>query len=118
MSNAFSIFSVYAIVWLAIVVWDTLATFSLEYRFVWKSRWSFLKIAFLFKYVRVTRSLSRYWTPICMLLEVIMVKARVPADLCQHIAVFHPAGALVTIILVLLILIELAAMVAVTTQSE
>ncbi|GAA5863514.1 hypothetical protein JCM8547_007271 [Rhodosporidiobolus lusitaniae] len=133
LGTALPLFSSYAVIWCAVLWWDTLATLPLEYRFIWRgSKWSWLKVVFL---------VNRYWTPLCMLLEVLMLKLTIAPELCQQIAVFHPAAATVTIIacgailavrlyalwdrssriltlLLVLLTVELAVMVGVTTRSQ
>ncbi|BGP20314.1 hypothetical protein JCM10213_002057 [Rhodosporidiobolus nylandii] len=87
--DALPIFKAYAMFWLGIILWDTLATFPIEYRFVWKSKWSILKVCYL---------LNRYWTPLAMFFDVLMITSHVSEDLCGHIARFNPASGMISIL--------------------
>jgi len=37
----------YVIVWTALLYWDWLALIPLEYKYIWKARWTWLKLIFL-----------------------------------------------------------------------
>ncbi|BGP20300.1 hypothetical protein JCM10213_002071 [Rhodosporidiobolus nylandii] len=89
LKDALPIFKAYAMFWLGIILWDTLSTFPVEYRFVWKSNWSILKACYL---------LNRYWTPIAIFFDVLMINSHVSPSLCTHVARFFPASAMVTIL--------------------
>jgi len=41
----------YLVAWVAIMIWDVVSTFPSEYRYVWKSDWSVLKVLFFLKFV-------------------------------------------------------------------
>ncbi|GAA5902256.1 hypothetical protein JCM5296_003965 [Sporobolomyces johnsonii] len=73
----------YLVVFLSILLWDTVATFPSEYRHIWRAKWTPVKVAFL---------LNRYWTVVYMTLDTAMVVRAVSPGLCQHIYLFQPAG--------------------------
>ena len=58
----------YLIAWTTILVWDWLALLPSEYRYIWKARWTPLKIVFL---------LNRYGVLVCQILTTAMILATV-----------------------------------------
>ncbi|GAA5897935.1 hypothetical protein JCM6882_005116 [Rhodosporidiobolus microsporus] len=89
LSKSLQLFASLTVVWFGIVIWDTLATLHLEYRYVWRAKWSWLKVAFL---------INRWWTSVCVTLAMLMVKGHISPSLCSKIAIFHPIGALIIIL--------------------
>ncbi|GAA6038847.1 hypothetical protein JCM8097_002925 [Rhodosporidiobolus ruineniae] len=107
LDDALQLFATAAVFWLGIVVWDTLATFPREYKYMWRAKWSFLKVAFL---------VNRYWLLTSMVVRIWLVKSTISAgaslsaliwetlltilglvDLCTRIAGLHPASTTITI---------------------
>ena len=58
----------YLIAWTTILVWDWLALLPSEYRYIWKARWTPLKVVFL---------LNRYGVLVCQILTTAMILATV-----------------------------------------
>ncbi|GAA5825090.1 hypothetical protein JCM5353_006502 [Sporobolomyces roseus] len=63
----------YVIVWTALLYWDWLALLPLEYKYIWKARWTWLKLIFL---------LNRYGVLMWNFFSMAMIFATVSKDLC------------------------------------
>ncbi|GAA5982062.1 hypothetical protein JCM5350_000632 [Sporobolomyces pararoseus] len=66
----------YMIVFVAIIIWDTIATWPGEYRYLWKQDWSSLKAIFL---------VNRYWSVIARVVTMALVLASIPSGACEKI---------------------------------
>ncbi|GAA5958568.1 hypothetical protein JCM3765_006676 [Sporobolomyces pararoseus] len=76
----------YVVAWMAIVVFDYLATLPLEIRYIWPSKLSPLKIIFL---------ALRYWTIINQIVSTTLIMANIPPSMCNRAYRFETAGAVI-----------------------
>ncbi|GAA6021552.1 hypothetical protein JCM10207_005065 [Rhodosporidiobolus poonsookiae] len=82
-------FTIFTCVWLGIYIWDTMATFPLEYRCVLRAKMSAVKAAYL---------VNRYWTLILLALEVVVLTGAFTPDTCSTLAFVRPVGQIVTVV--------------------
>ncbi|GAA6019213.1 hypothetical protein JCM11491_001419 [Sporobolomyces phaffii] len=66
----------YMIVFVAIIIWDTIATWPGEYRYLWKQDWTSLKAVFL---------INRYWSICAQVVTMALVLAAVPPGACEKV---------------------------------
>ncbi|GAA5829452.1 hypothetical protein JCM5353_001338 [Sporobolomyces roseus] len=87
----------YLIVWTALLVWDSLATFPTEYRVIWKRRWTPLKAVFL---------LNRYGTLILEIASATMILTPMSKEACDRIFWIQPVTIVFVILLIGLLVVE------------
>lgn len=82
------VFRDYLIVMVAVLVWDSLCTLNLERKFIWRARWTPLKVAYL---------INRYWTLALACITTVLIQTNVPVHICLKIARIEPGGIVLTI---------------------
>ncbi|GAA5958644.1 hypothetical protein JCM3765_006706 [Sporobolomyces pararoseus] len=82
--------SQYLIVWTALFVWDTLSTFRLEYRLLWKRDWTLLKACFM---------LNRYGVLLLELASAVLILTPISQATCRMIYWIQPLTIVFTIII-------------------
>ncbi|GAA6058667.1 hypothetical protein JCM10212_004078 [Sporobolomyces blumeae] len=76
----------YLIVFVSILLWDTVATWPSEYRYMWKqARWSPMRALFF---------INRYWTILMQITLLVTVLVKIPADTCEKMFWLQALGAI------------------------
>ncbi|GAA5897931.1 hypothetical protein JCM6882_005115 [Rhodosporidiobolus microsporus] len=89
LSRTLQFYATFTVLMFGVVIWDTLSTLNFEYRYIWKSHWSLLKVVYL---------INRYWTPVCITFAMVLVKGHWDPSDCSKLAIFHPIGAFLIIL--------------------
>ncbi|GAA5823927.1 hypothetical protein JCM10212_005005, partial [Sporobolomyces blumeae] len=78
----------YVCAWLAIFLFDWLATLPSETKYIWRAKWTWLKAFFL---------INRYWALVFLNLTAPMIVGSVSWDVCRRVAWFQPVGGMIII---------------------